>query len=172
MPASSSAPTEQAVPKSIESGEEKQKSFVTQNTWTDRAPVEVTPAPAPVAAPPSAEPKAAPAAVPAAAPAPVAVPKVEEATATPQVTVWKDGTYKGWGYSRHGDIEATVVIAGGRIASATISQCLTRYSCDVISSLIPQPAQRQNADVDNVSGATQSADAFSGAVAEALTKAK
>src|SRR5579883_1155356 len=40
---------------------------------------------------------------------------------------WRDGTYKGWGFSRHGNIEATVIIAGGRIESAVISQCRTRY---------------------------------------------
>lgn len=90
----------------------------------------------------------------------------------PAKPAWKDGTYTGWGYSRHGNIEAAVVIEGGRIASATISQCRTRYSCSVIDKLIPQVAQRQSPDVDYVSGATQSADAFYGAVVEALGKAK
>jgi uncharacterized protein with FMN-binding domain len=90
----------------------------------------------------------------------------------PAKPAWKDGTYTGWGYSRHGNIEAAVVIEGGRIASATISQCRTRYSCSVIDKLIPQVAQRQSPDVDYVSGATQSADAFYGAVVEALSKAK
>jgi uncharacterized protein with FMN-binding domain len=97
----------------------------------------------------------------AAAPAPV-----------PNKPAWKDGTYTGWGYSRHGNIEAAVVIEGGRILSANISQCRTRYSCSVIDKLIPQVAQRQSPDVDYVSGATQSADAFYGAVVEALSKAK
>jgi len=84
---------------------------------------------------------------------------------------WKDGTYTGWGFSRHGNIEATVVIAGGRIASAVISQCRTRYSCSVIDMLPPQITQRQSPDVDYVSGATQSADAFYEAVVAALAKA-
>jgi uncharacterized protein with FMN-binding domain len=97
-------------------------------------------------------------------PAPVAT--------TAPAPVWKDGTYSGWGYSRHGNIEATVVIEGGRIASAVISQCRTRYSCSVIDRLPPQVAQRQSPDVDYVSGATQSADAFYGGVVEALGKAK
>jgi uncharacterized protein with FMN-binding domain len=92
-----------------------------------------------------------------------------EAASTP---VWKDGTYTGWGYSRHGDIEAEVVIGGGRILSATISQCRTRYSCSVIEKLPPQGALRQSPDVDYVSGATQGADAFYGAVVAALGKAK
>jgi uncharacterized protein with FMN-binding domain len=113
--------------------------------------------------PPVPEPKAPEPKVEAAA-----APKVE-ATPTP---VWKDGTYTGWGYSRHGDIEAEVVIGGGRILSATISQCRTRYSCSVIEKLPPQVALRQSPDVDYVSGATQSADAFYGAVVAALGKAK
>jgi uncharacterized protein with FMN-binding domain len=104
--------------------------------------------------------------------APAEEPKKDAAPAAPPAPKWKDGTYTGWGYSRHGDIEAAVVIEGGRIASATISQCRTRYSCSVIDRLPPQVAQRQGPDVDYFSGATQSADAFYGAVLEALGKAK
>ena len=91
--------------------------------------------------------------------------------AAPQ-QVWRDGTYSAWGFSPHGDIEATVRIAGGRIESAVISQCRTRYSCGVIDTLPPEVALRQSADVDFVSGATQSADAFYEAVFTALHKAK
>jgi uncharacterized protein with FMN-binding domain len=101
-----------------------------------------------------------------------AEPKSEAAPVPPVASGWKDGTYTGWGYSRHGNIEAEVVIEGGRIASAIISQCRTRYSCSVIDRLPPQVAKRQSPDVDYVSGATQSADAFYGAVVEALSKAK
>jgi uncharacterized protein with FMN-binding domain len=101
------------------------------------------------------------------APVPVLPP-----AAAPSAPAWKDGTYTGWGYSRHGNIEASVVIERGRILSATISQCRTRYSCSVIDPLPPQVAQRQSPEVDYISGATQSADAFYGAVAEALSKAK
>jgi uncharacterized protein with FMN-binding domain len=86
--------------------------------------------------------------------------------------VWKDGTFSGWGTSRHGDIEATVVIEGGRITSATITQCLTRYSCQWIAHLQGQVVTRQSADVDYVSGATQSTDAFYYAVVDALSKAR
>jgi uncharacterized protein with FMN-binding domain len=85
---------------------------------------------------------------------------------------WKDGTYTGWGTSRHGDIQAAVVIEGGRILSANIAQCLTRYSCNVIAMLPPEVIQRQSGEVDYVSGATQSTNAYYYAVAEALGKAK
>lgn len=85
---------------------------------------------------------------------------------------YKDGTYSGWGTSRHGDIEATVLIKDGRIAAAIISQCLTRYSCSWISELPGQVAARQSPEVDFVSGATESTNAFYYAVVEALKKAK
>jgi uncharacterized protein with FMN-binding domain len=98
--------------------------------------------------------------------------KVAAVAAEPAAPKWKDGTYLGWGYSRHGEIEAEVVIQTGRIASASISQCRTRYSCSVIEQLPPQVALRQSPEVDYVSGATQSADAFYSAVVDALEKAK
>ncbi len=65
-----------------------------------------------------------------------------------------------------------MIIAGGRILSAKIAQCLTRYSCSVIDPLPPQVAIRQSPEVDYVSGATQSTNAFYYAVIEALSKAK
>ena len=60
----------------------------------------------------------------------------------------------------------------GRILSAFIVQCLTRYSCSWISPLPPQVVSRQSPEVDYVSGATQSSNAFYGAVVQALRKAK
>ena len=102
---------------------------------------------------------------------PGVVPPPQQPAAEPPHS-WKDGTYTGWGFSPHGNIEATVQIVAGRIAEAVISRCLTRYSCAVIGMLPPQVAQRQSADIDYVSGATQSADAFYYAVVEALEKAK
>lgn len=86
--------------------------------------------------------------------------------------MWRDGTFSGWGTSRHGDIEATVVIEGGKITGASISRCLTRYSCSWIAHLQQQVVTRQSPEVDYVSGATQSANAFYYAVVDALQKAK
>ncbi len=126
----------------------------------------VSPEPAPVvspSAPAVADPTPAP---PAPAPAPPAAP------VPPPAPAWKDGTYTGWGTSRHGDIQASVVIEAGKIASATIAQCLTRYSCSVIDRLPPEVAQRQSPEVDYISGATQSTNAFYYAVVDALSKAK
>ena len=84
----------------------------------------------------------------------------------------KDGTYVGWGSCRHGDLEAAVVIERGRIVAAVISQCFTRYSKNVIARLPGQVVARQSADVDQISRATESSDAFYQAVAAALAKAK
>ena len=127
------------------------------------APAPVQTAPVPVSTPaPVAPPPAAPAAPPAAAPA--AKPAAK--------TTYKDGVYLGRGTSRHGDIEAMVEIQGGRITNAVISQCLTRYSCSWIAVLVPQVVVRQSAEVDYVSGATVSSDAFYYAVTQALAQAK
>jgi uncharacterized protein with FMN-binding domain len=87
-------------------------------------------------------------------------------------SLYKDGSYQGWGTSRHGDIEVTVVIQDGRIATAAISQCRTRYPCSWISQLPGQVVSRQSPNVDYVSGATQSVNAYYSAVIEALTRAK
>jgi len=130
-------------------------------------PSPATPQPAPQQAAP-AQPTSAPAPA-VAAPAPVAAPPPPAAVPAPK---WKDGTYTGWGTSRHGDIQAAVTIENGRIISATIAQCLTRYSCNVIGRLPPEVPERQSAEVDYVSGATQSTNAFYYAVTEALGKAK
>jgi uncharacterized protein with FMN-binding domain len=125
------------------------------------------PAPAPMAS------VAAATAVQAPAPLPPADHKSEASVAAaPAAPAWKDGTYYGWGTSRHGDIQAEVVIERGRIAAATIAQCRTRYPCSVIEQLPPEVAQRQSPDVDYVSRATQSANAFYFAVVDALSKAK
>ncbi len=84
----------------------------------------------------------------------------------------KDGTFLGWGSSRHGDIQASVEIRDGRIYEAKITQCLTRYSCSWIWHLQAQVAARQSPEIDYVSGATQSVNAFYYAVVEALKQAK
>jgi uncharacterized protein with FMN-binding domain len=114
--------------------------------------------------------------IPATTPAPVSPSPVPAVAAPPAgaapAIAYKDGTYTGWGTSRHGDIQATVVIENGRIASASISQCYTRYPCSWIAALPAQVAQRQSPEVDFVSGATQSTNAFYYGVIEALAKAK
>lgn len=88
------------------------------------------------------------------------------------VSQYKDGTYVGTGSSRHGSIEATVVIKGGAIVSASITRCGTRYPCSKISSLPPQVVAGQSSSFDLVSGATDSSRAYQGAVMSALATAR
>jgi uncharacterized protein with FMN-binding domain len=130
---------------------------------------------------PAEVPKAAPKTVPQGAPAESPAPSAATPAAQPRIQ-YKDGTYLGWGTSRHGDIQASVEIASGKITSAAIVQCLTRYSCSWISPRTPgtgspefdlpgQVVTRQSAKVDYVSGATESSDAFFQAISQALSKA-
>ncbi len=117
----------------------------------------------------AATPESAPVAATAETPAPDAT--VAAAPATPASPRYKDGTHTGWGTSRHGDIQAQVIIVNGRITSATISQCMTRWPCSWIEALPGQVVARQSAETDYVSGATQSTNAFYYAVVQALGKA-
>jgi uncharacterized protein with FMN-binding domain len=95
------------------------------------------------------------------------------ATSAPASTaLYKDGTYTGTGTSRHGNISASVVVQGGKIVSAAITQCGTRYPCSDIASLPGEVVTRQSAAVDVVSGATDSSQAYRGAIQNALAKAK
>jgi len=114
--------------------------------------------------------------------APVATPSTPTPAAEPQSpsaemllggTELKNGTFLGWGTSRHGDIQASVTIFSGRITAVSIAQCRTRYSCDVIAHLPAKVLRDQTPEkINNVSGATQSVDAFYYAVIDAINKAK
>jgi uncharacterized protein with FMN-binding domain len=116
-------------------------------------PAIVAPEPAPVAPPPPAMP-----------------PSAEVLLGG---TALHDGTFLGWGTSRHGDIQASVTIFSGRITAVSIAQCRTRYSCDVIAHLPAKVLNDQTPEkINNVSGATQSVDAFYYAVVDAINKAK
>lgn len=149
-------------------------SKVTQSSATSNAasPPTVVATPAPAAPAP-----AAPAAPAPTAPRPDSVVQraatvAEAAPPAKEKVGYTDGVFYGWGTSRHGDIQAEVEIKNGRIVSASIAQCLTRYSCSWIAALPAQVVARQSADVDYVSGATQSTNAYYYAVVDALLKAK
>jgi uncharacterized protein with FMN-binding domain len=138
------------------------------------APAEAKPAKAAAPAPETAlpaqpEPVAPVESAAAAETEPVADPAPAPAAAD---VVYKDGVYLGWGYSRHGNIQAFVRIEGGKIIRAGVEKCQTRWSCDLVAHLHKQVIDRQSAEVDYVSGATQSGDAFYGAIFQALSQAK
>lgn len=84
---------------------------------------------------------------------------------------YRDGTYTGQGSSRRGGVVVSVVVQGGRIASVTITQSTLQYPLRDIAGLPDEVVQRQTAQVDTVSRATYSSQAFKGAVAQALSKA-
>lgn len=94
------------------------------------------------------------------------------ATAGSTTAAYMDGSYTGLGSSRHGSIGVTVVVAGGKITSAEITTCQTKYPCSKVSSLPGQVLARQSSSVNYISGATDSSRAYAGAVAQALAKAK
>jgi uncharacterized protein with FMN-binding domain len=117
--------------------------------------------------------------VPAAAsvttPAPEATAPVAAAAApnaASATVVYKDGTYLGWGHSRHGDIQSFVIIEKGRIVHSGVEKCRTRWPCTLVDHLPAQVVKRQSPDVDFVSGATESGNAFYWGIVDALMKAK
>jgi uncharacterized protein with FMN-binding domain len=173
-----SAPAQKApAPAVIEPSSSKKSAKASQ------APETIYAAPATTASAEPAAPVAPPVTAPAAAAAPlapapaptVAQPTVDSSANAPEKKSdgkLKDGVFYGWGTSRHGDIQASVEIENGKIIGAYISQCRTQYSCSWVSALPGQVVQRQSADVDYVSGATQSSNAFYYGVIEALKKAR
>ena len=90
--------------------------------------------------------------------------------ATPEAT-YRDGTYSGSGEYVHGGVTVRLVISGGHIVSAQITDCNTRYPCSEIESLPGQTLERQSARLRYVTGATDSSRAYVRAVAAALEKA-
>ena len=114
----------------------------------------------------------APAGVPASAAAPAVTPTpASPAPSAPTAVAYQDGTYAGTGTSRFGNVEVAVTVQGGRIANVALTRVTTKYPASRIAALPGQVVARQSAQVDNVSGATASAQAFRSAVQQALGKA-
>jgi uncharacterized protein with FMN-binding domain len=107
---------------------------------------------------------------------PIATATTVVATATttssaPSVTAYRDGTYSGTGTSRRGGVSVSLTVASGRITNVSISSVTTQYPSSRIASLPAQVVASQSSQVNNVSGATYSAQAFRLAVQAALTQA-
>ena len=130
------------------------------------------------AAPPATAPRAQPTPAPqAAAPPPQTQSRSQPTTQTqtqPQGQTqgqYKDGTFTGQGSSRRGDVWVSVEVQSGHIANVTITRSTLQYPLRDIAGLPAQVVQRQSAQVDIVSRATYSSQAFKQAVSQALSKA-
>jgi uncharacterized protein with FMN-binding domain len=109
---------------------------------------------------------------PTATPTPTRSAGAQAQTQPQSASGYRDGTYVGVGSSRHGGIQATVIVSGGKITSAAITGCGTRYPCSKVTSLVNQVLTIQAPPVNYVSGATDSSQAYYQAVASALTQAR
>jgi uncharacterized protein with FMN-binding domain len=100
-------------------------------------------------------------------------PAPTQAPATSPVSgKYADGTYTGTGTSRHGNITVTVVIKGGQITSAAVTNCATRYPCSDVNPLVSAVLTNQQVPTNHVSGATDSSTAYKTAVTRALQQAQ
>lgn len=95
-----------------------------------------------------------------------------EATSKQINQKYKDGTFKGTGMNRRGEIEVAVTLNKDRITDVQISNWGMHYAESDVTGLPGEVIQRQNANVDNVSGATYSTQAFADAVQDALNQAQ
>jgi uncharacterized protein with FMN-binding domain len=87
-------------------------------------------------------------------------------------SAYKDGTYAGQGTSRRGGVSVSVNVQGGVITNVQISSANTEYPVSRIASLPGVVVKQQTANVNVISGATYSSQAFKQAVQQALALAK
>jgi uncharacterized protein with FMN-binding domain len=64
-----------------------------------------------------------------------------------------------------------VVIRDGRIVEAAVEACNTRYPCELLDPMVKQSVVIQSSNVDYVSRATESSQAYNDGLVEALDKA-
>ena len=94
---------------------------------------------------------------------------------TPVVVVgastYANGTYSGTGSSRFGNVSVSVTVSNGNISNVQITRVTTSFPMSRIASLPTQVVQNQTANINGVSGATYSSQAFKQAVQAALAQA-
>jgi uncharacterized protein with FMN-binding domain len=105
------------------------------------------------------------------APTPPPATSLPAPTAQAAAAAYKDGTYTGQGTSRRGDVWLSVTILRGRITNVSITRSTLQYPLNVISGLPSQVVQRQSPQVDTVSRATYSSQAFRQAASQAIAQA-
>lgn len=84
---------------------------------------------------------------------------------------YANGTYSATGTSRFGTVSVSVTTAGGKLTNVQITRVTTSYPVSRIASLPAQVIQNQSANVNVVTGATYSSQAFKQAVQQALAQA-
>ena len=92
--------------------------------------------------------------------------------ATSTASIYKDGTYAGQGTSRRGGLSVSVSIQSGAITNVQITRVNTEYPVSRIASLPGAVVKQQTANVNAISGATYSSQAFKQAVQQALALAQ
>lgn len=85
---------------------------------------------------------------------------------------YKDGTFTGTGSNRRGSIQVAVTIKNDKITDVEISDFAMHYSESDVVGLPDEVLQSQSAQVENVSGATYSTQAFEDSVQDALSQAQ
>ncbi|MBA2943761.1 FMN-binding protein [Paenibacillus sp. CGMCC 1.16610] len=85
---------------------------------------------------------------------------------------YKSGTFEGSGSNRRGSIGVKVTITNDKITDVEISHFAMHYSEKDVVGLPEEVIQKQSAQVQNVSGATYSTQAFQDAIENALTQAR
>jgi uncharacterized protein with FMN-binding domain len=86
-------------------------------------------------------------------------------------TGYADGTYSGTGSGRFGSVTVSVTTSGGAIGNVQITKVSTTFPVSQIASLPAQVVQTQSTNVNAVSGATASSQAFKQAMQQALAVA-
>jgi uncharacterized protein with FMN-binding domain len=145
-------------------------------TAPTRVPVVVTPTPAPVVVAPT------PAVPPLPRPRPTNAPTIQpaQATTTAQLTTgqYRNGTYTGGDENAYyGHVQVQVTVAGNQIASVKVldypsDRRTSRYiNSQALPMLQQEVMQAQSANVDTVSGATLTSDAYIKSLGTALSQA-
>lgn len=109
--------------------------------------------------------------------APIVVPTLVPTTAPANQsavspTQYHDGTFQGSGTSRRGGVVVAVTIQDGRVSNVAFTQVTTQYPVSRIAALPGQTVARQSAQIDRVTGATYSTQAYQQAVQQALSRAQ
>jgi uncharacterized protein with FMN-binding domain len=85
---------------------------------------------------------------------------------------YKNGTFQGTGSNRRGSIQVAVSIKNDKITDVTISNFAMHYTQADVVHMPQEVVKKQSAQVQNVSGATYSTQAFKDAVQNALSQAR